>query len=284
MSTKQESKTTVSHLPEHGPIDENGREILLQVKNVDITFGKGDDAVKAVKNASFDIYKGETFSLVGESGSGKTTLLNMMAAIDHVTSGHIYYDDLDITEMSADQLSEFRKENLGFVFQEYNLLDTLTLEENIILALTVQGKRRKEIQKICQDMMELLEIEDVKDQFPYEVSGGQKQRCACARAMANDPSLLLADEPTGALDSHASQVLLETFCRLNEMQKATILMVTHDAFSASYCSRILFLRDGKIFHELIRGERNRRAFLQEILDVLSLMGGESSHDTKTGLS
>jgi len=163
-------------------------------------------------------------------------------------------------------------------------LDTLTLEENIILALTVQGKRRKEIQKICQDMMELLEIEDVKDQFPYEVSGGQKQRCACARAMANDPSFLLADEPTGALDSHASQVLLETFCRLNEMQKATILMVTHDAFSASYCSRILFLRDGKIFHELIRGERNRRAFLQEILDVLSLMGGESSHDTKTGLS
>ena len=132
--------------------------------------------------------------------------------------------------------------------------------------------------------MELLEIEDVKDQFPYEVSGGQKQRCACARAMANDPSLLLADEPTGALDSHASQVLLETFCRLNEMQKATILMVTHDAFSASYCSRILFLRDGKIFHELICGERDRRAFLQEILDVLSLMGGESSHDTKTGLS
>ena len=133
-------------------------------------------------------------------------------------------------------------------------------------------------------MMELLEIEYVKDQFPYEGSGGQKQRRACARAMANDPSLLLADEPTGALDSHASQVLLETFCRLNEMQKATILMVTHDAFSASYCSRILFLRDGKIFHELIRGERNRRAFLQEILDVLSLMGGESSHDTKTGLS
>ena len=158
------------------------------------------------------------------------------------------------------------------------------MEENIILALTVQGKRRKEIQKICQDMMELLEIEDVKDQFPYEVSGGQKQRCACARAMANAPSLLLADEPTGALDSHASQVLLETFCRLNEMQKATILMVTHDAFSASYCSRILFLRDGKIFHELIRGERNRRAFLQEILDVLSLMGGEASHDTKTSLS
>ena len=247
-------------------------------------YGNGQNITKAVDRVSFQVEKGEFAGIMGASGSGKTTLLNMMAAIDHVTSGHIYYDDLDITEMSADQLSEFRKENLGFVFQEYNLLDTLTLEENIILALTVQGKRRKEIQKICQDMMRLLEIEDVKDQFPYEVSGGQKQRCACARAMANEPSLLLADEPTGALDSHASQVLLETFCRLNEMQKATILMVTHDAFSASYCSRILFLRDGKIFHELIRGERNRRAFLQEILDVLSLMGGESSHDTKTGLS
>ena len=259
------------------------RKIVIQLKDINKTYNNGAP-LHVLKGINLDIQKGEFVSIMGASGSGKTTLLNMMAAIDHVTSGHIYYDDLDITEMSADQLSEFRKENLGFVFQEYNLLDTLTLEENIILALTVQGKRRKEIQKICQDMMELLEIEDVKDQFPYEVSGGQKQRCACARAMANDPSLLLADEPTGALDSHASQVLLETFCRLNEMQKATILMVTHDAFSASYCSRILFLRDGKIFHELIRGERNRRAFLQEILDVLSLMGGESSHDTKTGLS
>ena len=256
----------------------------IRVCDVEKYYGNGQNITKAVDRVSFQVEKGEFVGIMGASGSGKTTLLNMMAAIDHVTSGQIDYDDLDITEMSADQLSEFRKENLGFVFQEYNLLDTLTLEENIILALTVQGKRRKEIQKICQDMMELLEIEDVKDQFPYEVSGGQKQRCACARAMANDPSLLLADEPTGALDSHASQVLLETFCRLNEMQKATILMVTHDAFSASSCSRILFLRDGKIFHELIRGERNRRAFLQEILDVLSLMGGESSHDTKTGLS
>lgn len=256
----------------------------IRVCDVETYYGNGQNITKAVDRVSFQVKKGEFVGIMGASGSGKTTLLNMMAAIDHVTSGHIYYDDLDITEMSADQLSEFRKENLGFVFQEYNLLDTLTLEENIILALTVQGKRRKEIQKICQDMMELLEIEDVKDQFPYQVSGGQKQRCACARAMANDPSLLLADEPTGALDSHASQVLLETFCRLNEMQKATILMVTHDAFSASYCSRILFLRDGKIFHELIRGERDRRAFLQEILDVLSLMGGESSHDTKIGLS
>lgn len=171
----------------------------IRVCDVEKYYGNGQNITKAVDRVSFQVEKGEFVGIMGASGSGKTTLLNMMAAIDHVTSGHIYYDDLDITEMSADQLSEFRKENLGFVFQEYNLLDTLTLEENIILALTVQGKRRKEIQKICQDMMELLEIEDVKDQFPYEVSGGQKQRCACARAMANDPSLLLADEPTGSV-------------------------------------------------------------------------------------
>lgn len=171
----------------------------IRVCDVEKYYGNGQNITKAVDRVSFQVEKGEFVGIMGASGSGKTTLLNMMAAIDHVTSGHIYYDDLDITEMSADQLSEFRKENLGFVFQEYNLLDTLTLEENIILALTVQGKRRKEIQKICQDMMELLEIEDVKDQFPYEVSGGQKQRCACARAMANDPSLLLADEPTGGV-------------------------------------------------------------------------------------
>mgnify|MGYP000308418767 CR=1 FL=1 len=222
----------------------------IRVCDVEKYYGNGQNITKAVDRVSFQVEKGEFVGIMGASGSGKTTLLNMMAAIDHVTSGHIYYDDLDITEMSADQLSEFRKENLGFVFQEYNLLDTLTLEENIILALTVQGKRRKEIQKICQDMMELLEIEDVKDQFPYEVSGGQKQRCACARAMANDPSLLLADEPTGALDSHASQVLLETFCRLNEMQKATILMVTHDMGSIiKYCDKVVLLNKGEFIAE-----------------------------------
>ena len=251
---------------------------LLEVTNIKKIYSTrfGGNKVQALSNVSFSIEKGEFVAIMGESGSGKTTLLNILASLDRPTSGEVLLEGKNIVHLTEKEISAFRRKNLGFVFQEYNLLDTLTLEENIILALTVQGKRRKEIQKICQDMMKLLEIEDVKDQFPYQVSGGQKQRCACARAMANDPSLLLADEPTGALDSHA--------CRLNEMQKATILMITHDAFSASYCNRILFLRDGKIFHELIRGERDRRAFLQEILDVLSLMGGESSHDTKTCLS
>ena len=193
-----------------------------------------------------------------------------------MTAGHIYYENTDITELSDDALSEFRKENLGFVFQDYNLMDTLTIEENILLAVTIQGGRKKDIQKTCGEMLELLELTEVKGKFPYQVSGGQKQRCACARAMVNHPKLLLADEPTGALDSRSAQILLETFTKLNQSMEETILMVTHDAFSASYCKRILFLRDGKIFHELVRGAKSRREFLQEILDVLSLTGGELS--------
>lgn len=209
---------------------------------------------------------------------GKTTLLNLLSTIDSVTAGHIYYGDTDITELSEDRLSDFRKENLGFVFQEYNLLDTLTLEENMMLAMTLHRKGKKEIQKRCGELLRLLGIEEVKDQYPYQVSGGQKQRCACARALANHPALLLADEPTGALDSLSAQTLLETFTDMNSKMGATIFMVTHDAFSASYCRRILFLKDGKIFHELVRGEKNRRDFLNEILDVLSLTGGVLSHD------
>ncbi len=248
----------------------------IRVCEIEKYYGNGANVTKAVDRVSFTVDKGEFVGIMGASGSGKTTLLNLLATIDQVTAGHIYYGDTDITEMKTEKLSEFRKKNLGFVFQEYNLLDTLTLEENIILALTIQGKKRREIQKECSQIMKLLDIEEVKDQFPYQVSGGQKQRCACARAMANHPKLLLADEPTGALDSRAAQILLETFQRLNTVKKATILMVTHDAFSASYCSRILFLKDGKIFHELVRGERERRVFLQEILDVLSLTGGVMS--------
>lgn len=195
-----------------------------------------------------------------------------------MTAGHIYYGDTDITELPEDRLSDFRKENIGFVFQEYNLLGTLTLEENIMLAMTLHRKGKKEIQKRCGELLCLLGIEDVKDRYPYQVSGGQKQRCACARALANHPALLLADEPTGALDSLSAQTLLETFTDMNSKLGATIFMVTHDAFSASYCRRILFLKDGKIFHELVRGEKKRRDFLNEILDVLSLTGGALSHD------
>lgn len=248
----------------------------ISVCDVEKYYGNSSNVTKAVDRVSFRVEKGEFVGIMGASGSGKTTLLNMLATIDRVTSGHIYYEDTDITELSEDALAEFRKNNLGFVFQDYNLLDTLTIEENIILALALRGGSRHEMDKTCSRMLELLQIEDIKTKFPYQVSGGQKQRCACARAMVNRPRLLLADEPTGALDSHAAQTLLETFTDLNHTMDATILMVTHDAFSASYCSRILFLLDGRIFHELVRGGKSRKVFLQEILDVLSLTGGELS--------
>lgn len=246
----------------------------IRVCDVEKYYGTDKTVTKAVDRVSFTVERGEFIGGMGASGSGKTTLLNMISAIDRVTAGHIFYENTDITELSEDQIAKFRKDNLGFVFQEYNLLDTLTLEENIMLAMSLRKEKKGVIEKECREILRLLEIEEVKDQFPYQVSGGQKQRCACARALVNHPKLILADEPTGALDSRAAQTLLETFTRMNQEQKATIFMVTHDAFSASYCSRILFLKDGKIFHELIRGEKPRRVFLNEILDVLSLTGGE----------
>ncbi len=248
----------------------------IRICDVEKYYGNGANVTKAVDRVSFTVEKGEFVGVMGASGSGKTTLLNMLSTIDSVTAGHIYYGDTDITELKEDQLSDFRKENLGFVFQDYNLLDTLTIEENIMLAMTLQHKGRREIQEECENMLNLLGIADVRGQFPYQVSGGQKQRCACARALINHPRLLLADEPTGALDSRSSQTLLETFTKMNRALSATIFMVTHDAFSASYCSRILFLKDGRIFHELVRGEQDRRGFLNQILDVLSLTGGEVS--------
>ncbi|MFR5584525.1 MAG: ABC transporter ATP-binding protein [[Clostridium] scindens] len=248
----------------------------IRVCDVEKYYGNGSNVTKAIDRVSFQVAKGEFVGVMGASGSGKTTLLNMMSTIDRVTAGHIYYGDVDITELSEDGLSDFRKDNLGFVFQDYNLLDTLTIEENIVLAMTLHKEGRDSIKKKCAQMLRLLEITEIKDNFPYQVSGGQKQRCACARALVNNPRLILADEPTGALDSRSAQTLLETFSNMNASLKATILMVTHDAFSAAYCRRILFLKDGKIFHELMRGSKSRREFLNEILDVLALTGGELS--------
>lgn len=248
----------------------------IRVCDVEKYYGNDSNVTKAIDRVSFTVERGEFVGVMGASGSGKTTLLNMLATIDRVTAGHIFYGDTDITELKETKLSDFRKENLGFVFQDYNLLDTLTMEENIVLALTIRKEEKREIKEKCTEIMRLLGIEEIKDKFPYQVSGGQKQRCACARALVNRPRLLLADEPTGALDSRSAQTLLETFTQMNHSLNATILMVTHDAFSASYCGRILFLKDGKIFHELVRGQKERRVFLNEILDVLSLTGGELS--------
>ena len=251
-------------------------ENILRIQNVEKYYGSRNNLTKAIDDISFDVNKGEFVAIMGASGSGKTTLLNCISTIDKVTSGNIYVDGNNITQLKGSALNRFRRDKLGFIFQDYNLLDTLTIEENIVLAMTLHSKSKREIQEKCDHILKLLDIEEIRDKFPYQVSGGQKQRCACARAMIHRPKLILADEPTGALDSRAAQMLLETFRKMNRDMHSTILMVTHDAFSASYCSRILFLKDGKIFHELVRGVEERREFLNKILDVLSLTGGELS--------
>ena len=249
-------------------------DTIIKVCDVEKFYGNKDTITKAVNRISFEVEKGEFTAIMGASGSGKTTLLNLLAAVDQVTSGHIFYDNMDITTLKEEEVAKFRKENLGFVFQDFNLLDTLTLEENVILAMTLHKKKKQEIQQTVASVMRALGIWEYRKKFPYQVSGGQKQRCACARALVNHPKLILADEPTGALDSRSARLLLETFRMMNVQFGATILMVTHDAFSASYCKRILFLKDGAIFHELNRGKQDRRTFLNQILDVLSLTGGD----------
>ena len=211
---------------------------------------------------------------MGASGSGKTTLLNCVSTIDTVTSGHIIVDNRDITTVKEDDLADFRKENLGFIFQDFNLLDTLTIEENIALSLIINNENTNKVDEKVKNIADKLGISDILKKFPYEVSGGQKQRCACARALINSPKLILADEPTGALDSKSSRLLLETMDEMNENLKATILMVTHDSFSASFCKRVLFLKDGKIFNEIVKGEKTRKEFFNEILDMLTLLGGD----------
>lgn len=248
-------------------------ERLIYVNKAEKYYGKKDNITKALRGVDFEIRKGEFTGIMGASGSGKSTLLNVLSTIDMVTSGHIFYENTDITELSEEALADFRKSNLGFVFQEFNLLDTLTIEENIILALTLHGKSKEESEAKTGEVMKRLGLSEIRAKFPYEVSGGQKQRCACARAVVNNPKIIMADEPTGALDSKSAEVLMDTFTMLNKEMNSTILMVTHDAFSASYCKRILFLKDGEIFHELIKGSKSRREFLNKILDVLSLTGG-----------
>lgn len=210
----------------------------------------------------------------GASGSGKTTLLNCISTIDTVSSGHILLDGQDITTITEKNIAAFRRDYLGFVFQDFNLLDTLTLEENIALPLTISETPPREIDKRVRQIADKLHISDTLKKFPTQVSGGQKQRCAFARAVICDPKLIMADEPTGALDSNSSRVLLEVISNFNQEMGATILMVTHDAFSASYAERILFLKDGRIFNQILKGEKTRSTFYHEILDVLALLGGD----------
>lgn len=238
--------------------------------------GSKNHVTKALDRVSFDVADGEFIAIMGASGSGKTTLLNCISTIDTVSSGDILLDGESIAELPAEELARFRREKLGFVFQDFNLLDTLTIEENIGLALSLNHDNPQSVKKKVDEVAQKLRISDVLSKFPYQVSGGQKQRAACGRAMVAGQSLLLADEPTGALDSKSSKNLLEIMTQMNKEMGATILMVTHDAYSASYARRVLFLKDGRIFNELLRGKRGRAVFYHEILDVLALLGGDIS--------
>lgn len=249
---------------------------MLQVKNIEKYYGNKNQVTKALDRVSFDVADGEFIAIMGASGSGKTTLLNCISTIDTISAGSILLDEVDLSDPSEKKLARFRRERLGFVFQDFNLLDTLTIEENIGLTLSLNHKNPKSVQTKVEKIARTLGITDILKKFPCQVSGGQKQRAACARAMVAGQSLLLADEPTGALDSKASKNLLEIMTKMNQDMKATILMVTHDAYSASYASRVLFLKDGRLFNELQKGGRPRPTFYHEILDVLAALGGDIS--------
>lgn len=247
---------------------------ILKVENVEKYYGSRSSLNKAVNDISFKVEEGEFIAIMGASGSGKTTLLNLISTIDKVTSGHIYVEGEDITKFRGNKLNEFRREKLGFIFQDFNLLDTLTGYENISLALSICGVSVKEQKIRIGDIAKKLGITKILNKYPYQMSGGEKQRIASARAIISNPKLILADEPTGALDSKSSRQLLDSFEYLNKELNSTILMVTHDAFTASFATRVIFIKDGKIFNEIRKGDSSRKQFFDEIIEVVTLLGGE----------
>ncbi len=249
-------------------------EEILTIKNAEKYYGNRSSLTKAIDDISFSVSKGEFVAIMGASGSGKTTLLNVVSTIDKVSAGHIFVDGIDVTKLKGNDLNKFRREDLGFIFQDFNLLDTLTAYENIALALSIQNVKPGEIERRIKKVSEDLGIKDVLKKYPYQMSGGQKQRVASARAIITNPKLILADEPTGALDSKSSKMLLESFNYLNEEKQATILMVTHDAFTASYSNRVIFIKDGKLFNEIRKGKQSRKEFFNKIIDVVTLLGGD----------
>lgn len=249
-------------------------EKILRIENIEKYYGNKTNITKAVDNISFDVDDGEFVVIMGASGSGKSTLLNCISTIDRVTSGHIYLKEQDITKLKGRQLTKFRRDSLGFIFQDFNLLDTLTAFENIALALTIKKTNYKLIDDKVNNIASALGIKEILNKYPYELSGGQKQRVACARAIVTNPDLVLADEPTGALDSKSARLLLESLETLNQKLNATILMVTHDCFTASYGDRVIFIKDGKIFSEIVKGNHSRKEFFNMIMDVQTVLGGE----------
>ncbi len=250
---------------------------LLEVKGLKKVYKTrfGGQSVEALKNVNFSVEEGEYVAIMGESGSGKTTLLNILAALDQATSGTVLLEGKDFSKIKENEVASFRRDNLGFVFQEFNLLDTFSLEDNIYLPLVLAGKNYQEMKATLMPIAVSLGIEDLLKKYPYEVSGGQKQRAAVARALITQPKIILADEPTGALDSKSSDELLSLFADVNRMGQ-TILMVTHSARAASRAGRVLFIRDGEVFHQLYRGEESDDMFYQKIIDTLTLLaqGGE----------
>ncbi|MBU3099255.1 MULTISPECIES: ABC transporter ATP-binding protein [Clostridium] len=246
---------------------------IMKVKNLSKIYGQ-KVTFSAVDNISFTIDEGEFVGVMGPSGSGKTTLLNMISTVDKPTSGEIRINDIDPLKLKGDDLALFRRRELGFVFQDFNLLDTLTVGENIVLPLTLDGVPVKKQDDELNRILKILRIEKLINKRTFEISGGEAQRTAIARALIHNPTLLLADEPTGNLDSRAAKNVMELFEKINKDEKVTMMMVTHDAFSASYCNRILFIKDGTIYNEIYKGD-SRKQFYQEIIDVLALMGGEN---------
>lgn len=253
--------------------DSNDMEEVLRISKVEKYYGSRSSLTKALNNISFEVVKGEFVAIMGASGSGKTTLLNCISTIDRVSSGHIFVAGEDITKLKGNDLNRFRREELGFIFQDFSLLDTMTAYENIVLALAIQNRRLSEIEEKVGRVADELGIREVLEKYPYQMSGGQKQRVAAARAIVTDPKLILADEPTGALDSKSARMLLERIAYLNQNLDATILMVTHDAFTASYATRVIFIKDGKLFNEIRRGKKDRKAFFDQIIDVVTVLGG-----------
>ena len=249
---------------------------VLEVNHVEKVYGSRNNVTRALADVSFAVDKGEFVGIMGASGSGKSTLLNCVSTIDTVTSGSVVINGANITRLKHDKLTRFRREQLGFIFQDSNLLDTLTARENIALPLTIARVPAKETLARVEQVAQRLDIAGVLDKYPYQMSGGQQQRVAAARALVTDPAIILADEPTGALDSKNARLLLESIEAMNRQYQATVLMVTHDSFAASYTNRVLFIRDGRIFTELRRGDSPRREFFDRIMEVVAMMGGEGS--------
>lgn len=248
---------------------------VLEVINAEKYYGEKGSLTKALDEMSFSVEKGEFVGIMGASGSGKSTLLNCISTIDKLSAGQVLIDGTDVNALRGKKLDEFRRDVLGFIFQEFNLLDSMTAYDNIALAMSVQNRPYPEIDAKIKEIAQILGIEEVLNKYPYQMSGGQKQRVAAARAVVTDPELILADEPTGALDSKSARALLECMVRLNTGLGATVLMVTHDAFSASYASRIIFIKDGRIFNEIVRGEgESRKELFNRIAKVTAVLGGE----------